>query len=660
MKDHQQSSTLREPVVDGHRFLLYFFDMIQMSVAHLYHSALPFAPQTPLWDMYRAEMKSVEVRIVQGREMEWTPLIRTVSLPDLGRAARYSHDGRMLAVGGSNFSQLFWTGTGERFAELESSCGDVESISFSCDDQTLVTASGSTVRLWDVASGSLITTLAGDGANVYGADFHPYIGHLLVAGYRGGQVFVWDMKDNTHHDFNVAGSTGKLCWVRQREQKCIIVVCEDGRIEVWDVNSLQRAQVFTLSQSDGGIWAVASSDDGSLVASSSFGRKLAVFRTHTGEVLHSHRHNGWISPVAFSPTAPILAFASQFEVFLWLYATDRIVTFTGHSLDVYSVAFSPNGRFIASASWDKTLRVWDTNTTNPAPDNIHHPKLIHRVHFSNDGQFIVSASEGKTVKVWDTLTGTICTTLNGHTGPVSDAITLPDNVHVVSRDEDGTLMVWDWQKGETLSTDTAIQQDHGHVESLFTYTHAFPPLGFISTHAKSYDSEGHTDSGEVIDSKEHTVCCWTVDPSAPYHACVVLVARGVVNTSGSDILRITHRGSTKTSNLTLALECNSGKQFSAVWDVSSSPAPLEFVEELEESPLKGTSQPLAGSELPCRKSNDESWIFDKNNRQILWVPPANRGYQARWYDRHLVIRGHTGRLTLVDFSDVILNGNIEF
>jgi WD40 repeat protein len=648
MQDHQQSSQLRESVVDGHRFLLYFFDMIQTSVAHLYHSALPFAPKTRLWDMYRAEMKSVEARILQGRETEWTPLIRTVSLPMVGYVVRYSHDGRMLAVGGHDFSQLFWTGTGERLAELESNCGYVESISFSCDDRTLATVSRSTVRLWDVASGSLITTLAEDSAKIYCADFHPYIGHLLAAGDQGGRVFVWDMKDNTRHDFNVVGSKGRLCWVRQREQKRIIVGCEDGRMEMWDTDSLQQTQVFTSSQSDGWIRAVASSDDGSLVASGSDDGTLAVYSTHTGELLHSHKHNDRIHSVAFSPTAPVLAFASpDSKVFLWFYATDCTVTFTGHSSFVISVAFSPNGRFIASASDDATLRlhIGEANATNPAPDNIHHSKEIRRVHFSNDGQLIISASFDQTVKVWDTLTGTLRTTLIEDRDWVDDAIILPDNVHVVSRGLGGTLMVWDWQKGETLFTDTEILWDKYDVYTLFTYTHAFPPLGFISTHTDSYGSE------------ERIVCCWTVDPSAPYHARG-LVARGVVNTSYSDtILRITHRGSTETSNLTLTLECHSGKQFSALWDVSSSPAQLEFVEELEESPLEGTNQSLAGSELPCHRSDD---ILDKNNQQILWVPPANRGDKACWYDRHLVIGGHTGRLTLVDFSDVILNGNIEF
>jgi hypothetical protein len=556
---------------------------------------------------------------------------------------RYSHDGRMLAVGGRDFSQLFLSRTGERLAELEFDRGDVTSISFSCDDLVLATASGSTICLWDVTSGSLITTLVGDGPDIDSADFHPSIGHLLVAGDEDGRVYIWDVRDSSRTDFNVADGTGSLCWVQQRKQKRIIVGCKDGRVEMWDVDSLERVQVFSSSQSDDSTHVVASSDDGSLVASGSRNGTLAVYSTHTGEVLHSHQHIRPIYSVAFLPTAPILAFASEEEVGLWFYATDCIVTFTGHLDAVNSVAFSPHGRFIASASADHTLRIWETSTTDPAPDNIHHSYEIHHVHFSNDGQLIVSASNDKTVKVWDTLTGTLCATHKPRRY-TQDVIVLSDNVHVVFV-YSYTLIVWNWQKHETLFRD-AIAYDHGLLSTLHTYMHIPSPLGFISTHAKSDDSQ------------ERTVCCWTVDLSVPGNTCIVLVACGVVSTSKSNILQITQRGST------LVLECDSGKQFSALRDgadvVGNGPVKLQFVEEREESLLKDIKQPLTGSELPCRLSGDRAWILDKHDRQILWVPPANRGSVACWYEHCLVIGGTGGRLTLVDFLDVILSDNIEF
>jgi hypothetical protein len=168
-----------------------------------------------------------------------------------------------------------------------------------------------------------------------------------------------------------------------------------------------------------------------------------------------------------------------------------------------------------------------------------------------------------------------------------------------------------------LFTDTAIGRNHDDVQTLHPYTYTLSPLGFISTHSKSDNSK----------PEERTVCCWSIDISAPSNPCIALVAHAVVNTLNSDVLRITHRGSAETSNLTLVLECDSGKQFSALWDgpavLDNSPAQLQFVEELEESPLKNTDQPLVGSELPCRQSDDTAWILHleklKSTYHEWWV-----------------------------------------
>jgi WD40 repeat protein len=627
--------------------------MIQTSVAHLYHSALPFAPQTPLWDTYRARMTSVEARILQGRETEWTSLVRTALLPRSGVAVEYSHDGHMLAVVGYNFSQLLWSGTGERLAELDSGSGNVESVSFSCDDRLLATTSGSTVRLWDIASGSLITALDGRNANIYSVDFHPYIGHLLAAGDSNGRVYVWDMRDGSRTDFKVAGSTGRLCWVQQREQRRIIVRSKDGRMEMWGVERAQQVQIFSSSPTEYQKYAVVSSNDGSLVASDAADGMLAVYSTHTGEVVHSYKIDIAISSVAFSPTLPILAFGSGWGfVGLWFYTTNRIVAFTRHSLGVSSIAFSPNGRFVASTSHDRTLHISETDAADPAPDDIHHSQYIHNVTFSNDGQFIVSASMDSTVKVWNAYTGTLCTTFRGHVSSVYGAIILPNNVHVVSRDDNGVLMVWDWQTGETLFTDIElIAREHGRFDNLFPYTHTLFPLGFISTHIKSQESA------------TRTICCWTIDLSVPGDTRVVLVARGIVHTLDPRILQIMYRSTTATAKPTLVVECSSGEKFSALWDgptvVDNSPTQLQFIKELEKLPLKNTWPPPVGLEVPCRWSDDRAWILGEHDRQILWVPPSNRGY-GRWCGHRLVMGSINGRITLVDFSDVTLNDDIEF
>ena len=122
-------------------------------------------------------------------------------------------------------------------------------------------------------------------------------------------------------------------------------------------------------------------------------------------------------------------------------ADQPCMTLRGHDGEVWSVAFSPDGKRIASGSDDKTIKVWDAATGAEVMTLRAHERS--RVTFSPDGRRIVSGSDDKTIKVWDSATGTELMTLCGHGDWVGSIAFSPDGKRIASGSRDKTIKVWD-------------------------------------------------------------------------------------------------------------------------------------------------------------------------------------------------------------------------
>lgn len=237
-----------------------------------------------------------------------------------------------------------------------------------------------------------------------------------------------------------------------------------------------------FNETFGSIFAVTFSPDGRYLAAGSANGEVRLWQIvdsldglTLGEIdllwTTLNTLDDWIWSVAFHPTGKTLASANDnFTIKFWdVSSGDCLTTLRGHTDRVWSLSFSPDGTLLASASDDQTVRLWDGVTGELLTVLTEHQHRVVCVRFSPDGEILASASNDQTIRFWDVATTTEIMVIDDE-GCKTVAIDFnPNGRLLASGGEDKLIKIWNVSTGECLA------ELHGHTDRISTL--AFSPDG---------------------------------------------------------------------------------------------------------------------------------------------------------------------------------------
>jgi serine/threonine protein kinase/Tol biopolymer transport system component len=244
---------------------------------------------------------------------------------------------------------------------------------------------------------------------------------------------------------------------------------------------LQHSSLFTLEAHSHPVVAVGFSLDGKYVATGS-DRSIILWSAKTGQRIRAFKgHEGSVTSLAFSPDCQFLASASfDGTIKIWELASQQLivrvprVSFRGHENMINSLSFTQDGRRLASAGHDRIVRIWNVSLSGAAPALTAlstlsgHSSSINAVSFSPNGNFLASAS-GETsdvfrpgeVKIWDLPDCRELLSLGEHTATVTSLAYHPDGKLLATASCDRTIRIWDVSPDRGSRTSLVTLQGHG-------------------------------------------------------------------------------------------------------------------------------------------------------------------------------------------------------
>ena len=338
---------------------------------------------------------------------------------------------------------------------------EVSSVAFSPDGKYILSAGSmkNSLQLWDNATGKEIRTFIGDTDAIYSAGVSPD-GKYVLSGSANQTMKLWDVATGKELKAFTGNSKDDLISSVAFSPDGLYALSggSDRTLKLWDVATGKEIRTFTGHK--GWVSSVAFSPDGKYALSGSWDNTLRLWDIATGREIKTFNGQSVLDSAASDFTKD----GERIPAYIRAMAEKGM--FNTSFSRISCVAISPDGRYALSGNWNTTLTLWnisaDKQITQPSrgrrsQDNsiirtfTGHTDRVNSIAFSPDGSQIISASRDNSIKLWDAATGREIKTFKGHKGDINSIAFSNDAKSFISGGSDGTVRLWDIKTGEGIS-----------------------------------------------------------------------------------------------------------------------------------------------------------------------------------------------------------------